>query len=92
MVVVLLATHRMNIASVRRGAEWYLSEMLLFFVPAVLAVIRHHELFGLLGLKILAIMVLGTASVMAITALVVEVCFRWRSTTGPVILFRDEPD
>ena len=66
----------MNLLTVRRGAQWYLAEMLLFFIPAVLAVLDHHEFFGLLGLKILAVILLGTVIVMISTALAVEAGLR----------------
>ena len=50
--------------------------MLLFFVPAVPAVMEHHELFGLVGLKVLAVILAGTAAVMGSTALTVELFHR----------------
>lgn len=84
MVLALLANHRISLFSMRRGAEWFLGDMLLFFVPAVLAVLGHHELFGLLGLKILAVICLGTLTVMIVTAFTVDLCFRWSSSHVPV--------
>ena len=82
IVLVLLASHRISLFSMRKGANWFLAEMLLFFVPAVLAVTNHHELFGLLGLKVLVVIVAGTLAVMSVTALTVELCYRWTSRHG----------
>ncbi len=79
LVLVLLSTQRLSIRSLRRGADWFLGEMLLFFVPAVLAVLDHREFLGVLGLKILAVIVVGTTVVMAVTAVTVDVCYRWRT-------------
>lgn len=76
LLFILLMTGGMNLLTVRRGAQWYLAEMLLFFIPAVLAVLDHHEFFGLLGLKILAVILLGTVIVMISTALAVEAGLR----------------
>ena len=76
LLFLLLMTGGMNLLTVRRGAQWYLAEMLLFFIPAVLAVLDHHEFFGLLGLKILAVILLGTFVVMVATALAVEMGLR----------------
>ncbi|VTZ25983.1 CidA/LrgA family protein [Methylocella tundrae] len=76
-VLALLLTRRMNICSVRRGAEWLLAEMLLFFVPAVMALLDHSEFLGVLGLKLLIVILTGTLCVMAATALTVEMCARW---------------
>jgi len=62
---------------VRRGAGGLLDHMVLFFVPAVMALLNHPEWLGLVGLKILLAIVLGTLAVMVGTGWVVELCFRW---------------
>ena len=80
LVLSLLATRQLSVLSMRRGAEWLLAEMLLFFIPAVLAVLDHREFLGLLGLKdSLIVIVVGTTIVMAVTALTVDLCYRWRA-------------
>lgn len=79
IVLALLATKRLNVWTVRQGANWYLAEMLLFFVPVVLAVLDHPEFLGLLGLKVLFIITLGSLMVMVVTALVVDLCFHLTS-------------
>ncbi|HVJ35383.1 MAG TPA: CidA/LrgA family protein [Terriglobia bacterium] len=66
----------------RPGVGRLLGHMLLFFIPAMMAPLAHHELFGPIGLKILAVIVLSTVSVMLSTGLIVEACFRWRWTRG----------
>ena len=76
LLLALLAGKRVSIHTVKKGAAWFLAEMLLFFVPAVLAVLDYPQLFGLLGLKLLAAILLGTVTVMVVTAAVVEVGFR----------------
>lgn len=77
LVLALLATRRLGVRNVRRGASWLLGEMLLFFVPAVMSLLDHREFLGMLGLKLLAVIVLGTALVMAGTALTIDLCYRW---------------
>lgn len=79
MVLALLASGRLSILSMKRGAEWLLAEMLLFFVPAVLALLDHKEFLGLIGLKILIVIITGTLTVMCITALTIDLCCRWVS-------------
>lgn len=81
--LALLASGRISLFSLRRGAQWFLAEMLLFFVPAVLAVTDHRELLGLLGLKILLIILTGTVTVMGVTAVTVDLCYRWRLRRDP---------
>ncbi len=78
-VLALLAGGWIRPASVRRGARWLLAEMLLFFVPAVMAVLDHREFLGVLGLKLLAVVVLGTITVMGTTALTMDACFHWEA-------------
>ncbi|EGB15989.1 LrgA family protein [Pseudodesulfovibrio mercurii] len=76
IVFTLLSSRRVSPRSLRRGSDWYLGEMLLFFIPAVPAVMAHPEFFGLLGLKLLAVILLGTVAVMNVTALTVDLFFR----------------
>jgi holin-like protein len=75
-ILALLGTGALRLRSLRRGAYWLLAEMLLFFVPAVPAVLDHHEFLGWLGLKILVVILVGTLLVMLVTALTVELCCR----------------
>ncbi|ARB93047.1 CidA/LrgA family protein [Legionella longbeachae] len=87
IVLLLLVTKHLQLDSIRFGAQLLLADMLLFFIPAVLAVLEHQEFAGLLGLKIFFVIVLSTLSVMLITALVVDYCYRWRkSHANPHIL------
>jgi holin-like protein len=79
LVLALLVSRRLSPASMRRGANWFLAEMLLFFIPAVPAVLDHREFLGWLGLKILIVILIGTLTVMMTTALTVDLCYRWMS-------------
>ena len=77
LVLALLATRRLRVRNVHRGASWLLGEMLLFFVPAVMSLLDHREFLGMLGVKLLVVILLGTALVMAGTALTIDFCYRW---------------
>jgi len=74
---------------IERGARWLLGDMLLFFIPPLMALIRHQELFGWLGFKLAVAVVLGTLFVMGGVGWVVERVRRWedglsgRSATAP---------
>ncbi|MBN8901574.1 MAG: CidA/LrgA family protein [Rhodospirillales bacterium 69-11] len=76
IVLAMLASRRLSPLSMRRGADWLLAEMLLFFVPAVLAVLDHHEFLGWMGVKLLAVILAGTVAVMSVTAITVDLCVR----------------
>lgn len=81
LALVLLASGWLAPASLRQGANWLIAEMLLFFVPAVLAILDHREFLGIVGLKLLAAILMGTILVMVVTAVSVEVCFRLMHTS-----------
>lgn len=78
MVLGLLLTRRIRLRSMRRGAEWFLAEMMLFFVPAMLAIFVQQGFVGWTGVRILLILLVCTLCIGGITALTVEVSHRWR--------------
>ncbi|WP_329741014.1 CidA/LrgA family protein [Dyella sp. A6] len=78
LLLVLLATGTVPAGSLRRGANWLLAEMLLFFIPAVMAVSQHLALLRADGVRILLVILLGTVAVMTSTALLVDLVWRWR--------------
>ncbi|MCR6631527.1 MAG: CidA/LrgA family protein [Magnetospirillum sp.] len=77
LLLVALGSGKVPSTWFRRGASGLLDHMLLFFVPACMALLDHPELVGVTGLKLLAAIMVGTLLVMAGTALTVELCFRW---------------
>ena len=79
LLIGLLGCKRVRIAWFRKGSSGLLDHMLLFFVPATMALLDHRELFSLTGLKVLAVILVGTLLVMTGTALTIEACFRWRN-------------
>jgi holin-like protein len=64
------------------GARLLLGEMLLFFTPPLMAVLNHPELLGWTGLKLAAIIVLGTLGVMLAVGAVVERAILWEGGRG----------
>ncbi len=76
-LLVLLSTHGLASRTLDQGSSFLLAEMLLFFVPAALIVLDNPQLLGLLGLKLLAVVLAGTCLVMVCTALTVDLCCRW---------------
>ncbi len=72
ILLALVFSKVINVNWLRRGATWLLAEMLLFFIPAVVAVVNHKALMEQEGLKILTVLVVSTIMVIAITSLVVD--------------------
>ena len=60
----------------RAGARWLLAEMLLFFVPAVVAVVNYQDLLLQEGWRIMLVLVISTVLVLGTTALVVDRVYR----------------
>lgn len=77
IVLALLGSRQLSLGTVQLGARWLLAEMLLFFVPAVLAVLDYPEFLGVLGLKILAVVMVSTIMVMVVTGVVIDFCYQW---------------
>ena len=61
-----------------QGADGLLNHLMLFFVPAMLALVNHPEFLSLLGVKILVTVLASTLIVMSGTACIVELGFRLR--------------
>ncbi|WP_105901815.1 CidA/LrgA family protein [Vibrio gangliei] len=77
LLLILLFSRVVNVDWLRSGATWLLSEMLLFFVPAVVAVVKYPDLMMHEGGKILAILFISTILVIGVTALVVDKIYRY---------------
>jgi holin-like protein len=77
LLLLALETRLLSVAWLRRGATGLLAHLVLFFVPTMLAVVNHRELLSATGLKLLAVVLLGTPLVILGTAAVVEIGFRW---------------
>jgi holin-like protein len=45
-----------------------------------LCLLDHPEFFGSVGLKLFAVILLGTLIVMVVTAVAVDLCYRWMLT------------
>lgn len=76
---LLFALFRLGIVRVEwleAGANWLLSKMLLFFIPAAVGILGHRELFGLTGLGFLLAIVIGTFAVMGCSGVLAEAVAR----------------
>lgn len=82
LLLLGLLSRVLDLGWFRQGARWLLAEMLLFFIPAVIAVVKYPEIVLHQGLAILLVIVLSTLFVMAVTSLAVDGVYRlellWR--------------
>ncbi|MBS1230059.1 MAG: hypothetical protein H6R17_3336 [Proteobacteria bacterium] len=64
------------------GADWLIGEMLLFFVPAVVAIVQYAEIIRSHGLAILVVILLSTVCVMVSTAVAVDIAWRFQARSA----------
>lgn len=67
-ILLLFALLKLNVVKLRwidKGADWLLAEMLLFFIPAAVGVIRYKSLVAHSGLRMAAVILISTVAVMA---------------------------
>lgn len=75
-VLLLLGLRVIRRDWLAHGAGWLISEMLLFFVPAVIAIIQYPELVHDNGFAIMVVILGSTVCVMTCTALAVDATWR----------------
>ncbi|MCS3430291.1 CidA/LrgA family protein [Klebsiella sp. BIGb0407] len=75
MMLVFLVSGILPVRFVKAGSAWLLSEMLLFFVPAVVAIINYFNVLEKFGIRIFAVIILSTILVLGCTAFVVDKLF-----------------
>lgn len=77
LLLALVFSNIVKVGWLRRGATWLLAEMLLFFVPAVVAVVNYQDLMIQEGLRIMVVLIVSTIVVIASTAWVVDKLYRF---------------
>ncbi|MBA4708843.1 CidA/LrgA family protein [Aquitalea aquatica] len=77
LVLAALALGWLPLAWCKSGARWLLAEMLLFFIPATVAVVQYPQLMGSIGLRIVLVILLSTVLVMTVTSLVVDAGYKF---------------
>lgn len=77
MLLMLIVCRVIPLNWVRAGARWLLAEMLLFFVPAVVAVVNYAQLLMVDGWRIFLVIALSTTLVLGATAWVVDKVYRY---------------
>ncbi len=83
VLLTAFALFRHSFELVRPGADLLLDNLILFFMPPVLSVIAYPQFFGFLGLKLILILIIGTALMMAAMGLLAQWMLRYaRRTEG----------
>lgn len=71
-VLGLLLSGKADVGWVKSGSDWLLGELVLFFIPCVVAVVNYLPLFRAEGVQLTIAIGVGTILVMAATALAVH--------------------
>lgn len=79
LMLALIMLRVLPLNWVKAGSRWLLAEMLLFFVPAVVAVVNYSQLLRVEGWRIMLVIGISTLLVLAATALVVERVYRFET-------------
>lgn len=77
ILVLLLVTHVVPERAIQSGSSWLLGELLLFFIPPVISILKYRVLMRDDGWMIVATIVFGTVMVLTGTAWVVDRAFTW---------------
>ncbi len=77
LLLLLIVSGIVPLRWVKAGANWLLAEMLLFFIPAVVAVVNYSDLLRSEGWRICVVIAVSTLMVLAATSLVVDRLYRF---------------
>ncbi|ECC3872679.1 CidA/LrgA family protein [Salmonella enterica] len=77
LMLALIVCRIIPLSWVRAGARWLLAEMLLFFIPAVVAVVNYAHLLLADGWRIFSVIAISTLMVLGATAWVVDKVYRY---------------
>lgn len=77
MLLAMIVLRVLPIKWVKAGSRWLLAEMLLFFVPAVVAVVNYASLLMIEGWRMFAVIAVSTMLTLGLTALVVDKVYRF---------------
>ncbi|MGE7825309.1 CidA/LrgA family protein [Paenibacillus sp. NPDC093718] len=69
VVFILLETKVLRLEWIELGANWLLAELLLFFIPAAVGIMKYFPMLEAEGLQILAVVLFSTVIVMVSSGL-----------------------
>ncbi|WP_228729883.1 CidA/LrgA family protein [Shewanella avicenniae] len=77
VVLLALALKIIPEKALQLGAAWFIGDLLLFFIPPMISVLKYETLLKQYGFNILLTIVLGVISVLLGTGFVVDRVFRF---------------
>lgn len=83
VVFILLETGVLKLEWIELGANWLLAELLLFFIPAAVGVMKYFPMLESDGLQIVAVVLFSTVTVMVSSGLVATVISKRKDRKNP---------
>lgn len=69
VIFILLQTKILRLEWIELGAKWLLAELLLFFIPSAVGIIKYQHILVDNGVRVVFVITLSTIIVMACTGL-----------------------
>ncbi|OKP98553.1 CidA/LrgA family protein [Paenibacillus sp. P46E] len=82
LLFALLESGIIRLNWVEVGASWLLAELLLFFIPSAIGVMKYSKLLEADGLQVLGVVLVGTFAVMASSGLLTGAIFKVKERRG----------
>ncbi|KKO54682.1 CidA/LrgA family holin-like protein [Paenibacillus sp. DMB20] len=83
VVFILLETGVLKLKWIELGANWLLAELLLFFIPAAVGVMKYFPMLESDGIQIVAVVLFSTVTVMVSSGLVAMVISKRKDRKNP---------
>lgn len=72
LLFICLKLHIIKLQWIDAGASFLTGELLLFFVPAAVGIVQYEDIFGIIGIKLIIVIICSTMVVMASTGWIAE--------------------
>lgn len=76
--IAFITLNILKLSWLASGAQALLGELMLYFMPVLIAVVQYKALFAAEGWQLIISIVIGTFLVMSSTALTLKYCYRLR--------------
>ncbi|NMO94468.1 CidA/LrgA family protein [Paenibacillus lemnae] len=83
VLFILLETGILRLQWIELGASWLLAELLLFFIPAAVSIMKYFSLFESDGISILLVVCISTVVVMTSSGLIATFISKKRKERTP---------
>lgn len=78
LIFILLKLQIFHLEWIESGANWLLTELLLFFIPSAVGIIQYKSLIITQGSQFLLVILISTIAVMTSTGLIAELILKFQ--------------